>query len=72
MLVLSRQKDESIRIGDDITVMVVDIRNGKVSLGIDAPRAVPVHRSEVYDEIHNPPRVFKHSGGEQAQAGGAR
>ncbi len=51
MLVLSRKKDEKIVIGDSITIMVVDIRGGKVRLGIEAPRDVPVHRQEVYEAI---------------------
>ena len=52
MLVLSRQKNEKIRISDDITVTVVEIRGDKVRLGIDAPQTVAVHRQEVYDAIH--------------------
>lgn len=51
MLVLSRQKDETIIIGDDIEVTVVDIRGDKVRLGINAPKSVPVHRKEVYEQI---------------------
>ena len=51
MLVLSRHKNESIRIGEDIIITVVEIRGDKIRLGIDAPREVPVHRSEVYDAI---------------------
>ena len=51
MLVLSRQRDESIRIGHDIVITVVDIRGDKVRLGIDAPKEIPVHRQEVYDAI---------------------
>ena len=51
MLVLSRQWDESIMIGDDIVITIVDIRGDKVRLGIDAPVSVPVHRQEVYDAI---------------------
>jgi len=51
MLVLAREKNESITIGDDITVTVVGIQGGKVRLGIIAPLAVPVHRSEVCDAI---------------------
>jgi carbon storage regulator len=51
MLVLSRQKDETIMIGDDIEITIVDIRGDKVRLGISAPSAVPVHRKEVYDAI---------------------
>lgn len=51
MLVLSRKKNESIVINDDITVTIVEIRGDKVRLGIDAPKMVPVHRREVYDAI---------------------
>ncbi|MFT5522416.1 MAG: carbon storage regulator [Pirellulaceae bacterium] len=51
MLVLSRHRDESIMIGDDIVVTIVDIRGDKVRLGIDAPTSIPVHRREVYDAI---------------------
>ena len=51
MLVLSRQRDESIIIGDNIVITVVDIRGDKVRLGIDAPSEIPVHRQEVYDAI---------------------
>ena len=51
MLVLSRQRDETIMIGDDVQVTVVDIRGDKVRLGIDAPTDIPVHRQEVYDAI---------------------
>jgi len=51
MLVLSRQRDESIIIGDNIVITVVDIRGDKVRLGIDAPKEVPVHRQEVYEAI---------------------
>ena len=51
MLVLSRHRDESIMIGDDIVITVVDIRGDKVRLGIDAPTDIPVHRQEVYDAI---------------------
>lgn len=56
LLVLSRHRDEVIRIGDDIKVMVVDIRGDKVRLGVDAPSNVPVHRDEVYRAIlrHQP------------------
>ena len=51
MLVLSRQRDETIMIGDDIEITIVDIRGDKVRLGITAPSTVPVHRKEVYDAI---------------------
>jgi carbon storage regulator len=51
MLVLSRQRDESIIIGDNVVVTVVDIRGDKVRLGIQAPQEIPVHRREIYDAI---------------------
>ena len=51
MLVLSRKKNESIIINDNIVVVVVDIRGDKVRLGFDAPKDVPIHRQEVYDAI---------------------
>ena len=51
MLVLSRHRDESIMIGDDVVITIVDIRGDKVRLGIDAPQDIPVHRREVYDAI---------------------
>ncbi len=63
MLVLSRKKNESIVINNDITVTVVEIRGDKVRLGIVAPKEVPVHRQEVFDAIHG-----KDSGGEPAAA----
>ncbi len=53
MLVLSRKKNESIVINNDITVTVVEIRGDKVRLGIVAPKNVPVHRQEVYEAIQN-------------------
>ena len=51
MLVLSRQKNEAIMIGDDIELIVVDIRGDRVRLGITAPKQVPVHRKEIYEAI---------------------
>ena len=51
MLVLSRKRDEKIVIGENIVVMIVDIRGDKVRLGIDAPKEVPVHREEVFRAI---------------------
>ena len=51
MLVLSRQKDESIIIGDDVEITIVDVRGDKVRLGINAPKSVSVHRKEIYDAI---------------------
>jgi carbon storage regulator len=53
MLVLSRKKGESIVISDSIVVTVVDLRNGKVRLGIEAPKEVPVYRKELYDKINS-------------------
>ena len=55
MLVLSRKKNESIVINNDITITVVEIRGDKVRLGIVAPKEVPVHRQEVYEAIHGKP-----------------
>jgi carbon storage regulator len=51
MLVLSRQRDESIIIGDNVVITVVDVRGDKVKLGIEAPREISVHRREVYEAI---------------------
>ena len=51
MLVLSRKKNESIVINDNINIVVVEIRGDKVRLGIEAPKEVPVHRREVYEAI---------------------
>jgi len=53
MLVLSRKKNESIVINNDIRIVVVEIRGDKVRLGVEAPREVPVHRHEVYEAIQN-------------------
>ena len=51
MLVLSRQKEVSIIIGDDIEITIVDVRGDKVRLGINAPREISVHRKEIYEAI---------------------
>lgn len=51
MLVLSRQRDESIMIGDEVEITIVDVRGDKVRLGITAPKHIPVHRREIYDAI---------------------
>lgn len=53
MLVLSRKKNESIIIDDNIVVTVIEIRGDKVRLGIDAPREVPIHRSEIHEAIQS-------------------
>ncbi|WP_406696539.1 carbon storage regulator CsrA [Singulisphaera sp. Ch08] len=57
MLVLSRKKNESIIINDNITITVIEIRGDKVRLGIDAPKDVTVHRREVYEAIQNQSKV---------------
>jgi carbon storage regulator len=67
MLVLSRKKNESIVINNDIVITIVEIRGDKVRLGIVAPKDVPVHREEVYEAIHGvkaaqPPVVVKSEG----------
>ncbi len=51
MLVLTRERDQIIMIGDDIEVRIVDIRGDKIRIGVTAPQNVAVHRKEVYDEI---------------------
>lgn len=61
MLVLSRQLDESIIIGDDIVVTVVDIRGDKVRLGIVAPNSIPVHRQEIFETIRRESRMAQES-----------
>jgi carbon storage regulator len=57
MLVLSRQRDETIMIGDDVEITIVDIRGDKVRLGITAPAHIAVHRKEVYDAIQRENRA---------------
>ncbi|MDX1944877.1 MAG: carbon storage regulator CsrA [Pirellulaceae bacterium] len=66
MLVLSRKKNESIVINNDITIVVVEIRGDKVRLGVEAPKEVPVHRREVYDAIK---RNSELQGGPASEAG---
>lgn len=71
MLVLSRQRDESIIIGDNVVITVVDVRGDKVRLGIDAPVEIPVHRREVYEAIQRENRRASEISTEQArQTGG--
>lgn len=67
MLVLSRHRDESIMIGDEIVVTIVDIRGDKVRLGINAPTSVPVHRQEVFDAIQR--EAQREPGADSAAAG---
>lgn len=52
MLVLSRRKNESIMVGEDVEVTIVNVQGNMVRLGITAPKYVPVHRKEVYETIH--------------------
>jgi len=51
MLVLSRRKNESIMVGEEIEIVITDVRSDRVRLGISAPKHVPVHRKEIYDAI---------------------
>jgi carbon storage regulator len=60
MLVLSRQSDETIIIGDNIRVTIVEVRGDKVRIGIDAPRDVAVHRQEIYDAIRRDAEKVAH------------
>jgi carbon storage regulator len=69
MLVLSRQKDESIMIGDEVEITIVDVRGDKVRLGITAPKHIPVHRREIYDAIQ---REKAQGVDGEVQTGGAR
>jgi carbon storage regulator len=57
MLVLSRRCGESVTIGPDIRVVVLGLKSGQVRLGIEAPRAVPVHREEIYARIQDENRI---------------
>ena len=67
MLVLSRQRDESIMIGDDVEIIIVDVRGDKVRLGITAPKEIPVHRREIYDAIQREKAQKKESQEEQQE-----
>ncbi len=67
MLVLSRKKNESIVIDDNIVITVVGIWGDKVRLGIQAPREVPVHRSEVYEAIQRDQAQIQQDQAEQVQ-----
>ena len=56
MLVLGRRTGENIRIGDDIKVIVLEVRGGQIKLGIEAPLDVQVHREEIYERIQRQKR----------------
>lgn len=62
MLVLTRMKEESVKIGSDIEVRVVSIQGDKVLLGITAPPDVPVHRDEIYAKVHGLPAPVRTAG----------
>ncbi len=53
MLVLTRKPGESIRIGDEISIVVIEIQRGQVKVAIDAPRDIPVHREEIYELVQD-------------------
>ena len=52
MLVISRNINEMIHLGDDVKIVVLSVRGNRVRIGIDAPKEIPVHRKEVFDKIH--------------------
>jgi carbon storage regulator len=51
MLVLTRQKRESLRVGDDVTITILAVKHGQVDIGVAAPKSIPVHREEIYERI---------------------
>lgn len=70
MLVLSRKKNESIVINNDITIVVVEIRGDKVRLGVEAPKEIPVHRREVYEAIKRSEAAAKEEAAAEADTSG--
>ena len=62
MLVLSRRKNESIMIDDDVKITIIDVRGDKVRLGITAPKSIPVHRREIYDAIQQEKKQHNQTG----------
>lgn len=69
MLVLSRKLNQAIMIGDDVRIVVVAVDRDTVKLGIEAPRTIPVHRSEVYEEIQRTNRAAAQEAGEPPTEG---
>lgn len=67
MLVLSRKRDESIMISDNIEIVIVDIRGDKVRLGITAPKEIPVHRKEIYNAIQREKKEKEEQAKKQTQ-----
>ena len=61
MLVLTRCVDDSIQIGDHVEITVLEIKGAYVKLGVNAPRDLVIHRSEVYIKIHRPSSQSKRS-----------
>jgi carbon storage regulator len=59
MLILTRRLNESVKIGDEVTVTVLGIRHGQVRIGVSAPRTIPVHREEVYERIRAASRAVQ-------------
>lgn len=66
MLILTRRLNETVMIGDDVTVTVLGVKGGQVRLGINAPKDIAVHREEVYERIKNEQQNMLRAGPAQA------